>query len=887
MRLGPWGIVSTMARALALLVSVALPLLPGIAVSEDWWSLRPLEPVPEPRGFPPAWKPRNPIDAFVHARLAAANLEPSREADRRALIRRVTFDLTGLPPSPDQVEAFEKDSAPDAYERLVDRLLASPRYGERWARHWMDAAHFAETHGHDQDRIREHAWPYRDYLIESLNGDKPYARFVEEQVAADVIYPEDPGAIPALGFLAAGPWDESSLRDIREDTLDRQIGRYLDRDDIVTTVMQTFASVTVQCARCHDHKFDPVSQGEYYALQAVFAGVDRANRRYDADPATSDRRRRIRSRLGEIEKEANGAAAAPGARETIAAWERGLPGDEAWRVIAPETLVSSAGSILAHAPDGSITAGGPRPEADTYTIAALSPLPTITAIRLEALADDGLPSRGPGRTDHGNFHLSEIRALIGEGGAKPRALKLRGASSDFDQDGWTAAHAVDGNANTAWGIHPKEGRYHTAVFELEEKVSPPSGARLTLVLEQVHGRGHVLGRFRLSVTGIEPASRAAALPEGIREALAASPEARTESQVAALLAYRERTALLEELASLGPERLVYAAASDFDPDGAHRPAGKPRAVHVLERGEITKPLEEAAPGALACVTTIPSRFEIGGSQPEGARRAGLARWLTHRENPLVWRSIVNRVWHHHFGRMGGKPTHPELLDWLAVRFRDGGGSLKELHRLIVTSATYRQSSAASPGALVIDPENRLLSRRRLERLDAECVRDTLLAISGRLDLRMGGPSDRQFDLQPGLHVTPRIDYSKLDLDSDAARRRSVYRFLFRTLPDPFMDAFDCPAGDQLVAARTPSVTVQGALALWNASFVNRQCEHLAARLETMSSTVEGRIDAALRLALGRGGTREEAEMLSEHAERHGLASACRVIINLNEFLFVE
>jgi len=237
--------------------------------------------------------------------------------------------------------------------------------------------------------------------------------------------------------------------------------------------------------------------------------------------------------------------------------------------------------------------------------------------------------------------------------------------------------------------------------------------------------------------------------------------------------------------------------------------------------------------------------------------------------------------------MGGTPSHPELLDWLAIRFRDGGGSLKELHRLIVGSATYRQASSATPEALAIDPENRLLSRRRLERLDAECVHDALLEISGRLDLRMGGPSDRQFDLQPGLHVTPRIDYSKLDPDSDLARRRSVYRFLFRTLPDPFMDALDCPAGDQLTAARTPGVTVQGALALWNSSFVNRQCEHLASRIETMSPTVEGRIDAALRLALGRRGEREEVAMLSAHAERHGLASACRIIVNSNEFLFVE
>ena len=262
---------------LAAFISIA-----ALAVAEDaaqekqnWWAFQPIAHAAVPKVDP---QPSNSIDAFVRAKLAENGLAPSAETDARTLIRRVTFDLTGLPPTPEEMEAFVANHDPGAFEKLVDRLLASPRHGERWARHWMDAAHFAETHGNDQDRIREHAWPYRDYLIAAFNADKPYTRFVEEQVAGDVVFPDDPQATVALGFLAAGPWDESSLRDIREDTRDRQIARYLDRDDMLTTVMATFTSTTVHCARCHDHKFDPIPQRDYYALQAVFAGVDRANR---------------------------------------------------------------------------------------------------------------------------------------------------------------------------------------------------------------------------------------------------------------------------------------------------------------------------------------------------------------------------------------------------------------------------------------------------------------------------------------------------------------------------------------------------------------------------------------------------------------------------------
>ncbi len=852
------------------------------------------------------------------------------------------------------MRAFLADSSPDAYEQAVDRLLASPRYGERWARHWMDAAHFAETHGHDQDRIRTNAWPYRDYLIASFNNDKPYPRFVQEQVAGDVLFPDDPQAVIALGFIAAGPWDESSLRDIREDTIDRQIGRYLDRDDMVTTVMQTFTSTTVQCARCHDHKFDPIPQRDYYALQAVFAGVDRANRIYDAAPAVHRRRQALLQFGKRVERGDRDLLLAADTQAEIAAWEHERARSRVeWKLLEPRTFVSAGGTTLTLQADGSLLAGGSRPERDTYTITADVPLSTLTALRLEVMTDPSLPKNGPGRQDNGNLHLSEFQALLFEPGAtQARELPLVNATADFNQTGWTIEQALDRNEKTAWGVHPAEGGAHQAVFQLNQPLAIPAGAMLAVVLKQLHGEGHLIGRARLSVTDVQPPSRARVLPVEAERILATPAPQRSDDQRRALAAFHLKEKISAELAALPKPSWVYAAANDFEPDGGLKPAGAPRLVQLLKRGDINKPLEPASAGALTCVAALPARFDLAEASDEGARRAALAQWLAHPNNPLTWRSAVNRVWHHHFGRglvdtpndfgkMGGKPSHPVLLDWLAVWFRDEArGSLKRLHRLIVTSATYRQCSTppaadvkrlqsepasneeadappsennvlTPPGSAAqrragarssnqnldlltraatarqIDADNRLLWRMNRARLDAEQVRDTLLRISDCLDFRMGGPGDMQFDLQPGIHVTPKVDYAKFDVASPAARRRSVYRFLFRTLPDPFMDALDCPAGDQLTPSRSVSVTVQQALAMWNNVFVAYYGERFAARLESERRTSEDRVTLACELALNRPPTPEEIGELTAYAEKHGFANLCRLILNSNEFMFVN
>jgi hypothetical protein len=780
----------------------------------------------------------------------------------------------------------------------VDRLLASPRYGERWARLWMDAAHFAETHGHDQDRIRTNAWPYRDYLIQSFNHDTPYAQFVQEQIAGDTLFPEDPQAIVAMGFLAAGPWDESSLRDIREDTVDRQVARYLDRDDIVSTVMQTFTSTTVQCARCHDHKFDPISQRDYYSLQAVFATTDKADRYYDPEPAVHRRRHELLALQKRIAQSDHALLLSDSTVREVIAWETHRKHVAIWKILEPEIFVSANGATLTRQPDGSLFASGANPERDIYTITVPVGLSRLTAIRLEVMADDRLPKHGPGRQpDNGNLHLSEIQAQIFVPGAdSPRALVLTNATADFNQDGWTIHHALDGDEKTAWGVHPLEGESHQAIFELAEPLETvPRGAKLVLTLKQLHGGSHLIGRPRLAIT--DAALPLRILPTNLQSILQTPATARNEAHRLELAAYVLGERVSHDLSKLPRQSLVYAGASDFPADGGHKPAGMPREIRVLKRGEISRPGEVAAPGALACVAELPHEFTVNDATIEGLRRAALARWLTARDNPLTWRSIVNRMWYHHFGRglveslndfgqMGSTPSNPELLDWLAVWFRDAAsGSFKKLHRLLVTSATYRQATAGNPSA--DDPENHLLPRMNRSRLDAEQVRDAILLMSGRLDLRMGGPSDQQFDLQPGIHVTPKVDYTRFDVDAEAGHRRSVYRFLFRTLPDPLMEALDCPAGDQLAPMRNTSITIQQALALWNSAFTVRYAEHFANRLEGCAPDLQGRLIAACEWTWGRPPDKDEARELSDYAQRHGLANLCRVLFNSNEFMFVN
>ena len=889
------------------------------SVNDDrWWSIRPLVQLtpPAPDRSATSFAITNPIDRFVLAELIAQGLESSPAADRRTLIRRIYFDLLGLPPTTEEVAEFCADPRPDAYELLVDRLLASPHFGERWARHWMDVVHYAESHGHDQDRPRPTAWPYRDYLIRSFNDDKPYSQFVAEQIAGDVLSPDDPQAVIATGFLATGPWDESSLQSIQDDTDDRRIAQYLDRDDMVTTVMSTFVSTTVHCARCHDHFFDPITQADYYALQAVFAGVDKGERTYDADPEIGRRRNSLWAELTRLRGLKGQTAAlllSTAAQELAANWEaKQAATPSIWQTLEPQEFKSAEGSTLTKLPDGSVLSGERRPEKETYTLTFHTSLRGITALRLEVLTDDSLSKRGPGRQDNGNFHLSEFKVFATATGqllatdAKP--LPLKNPRADFNQEGWTIAHTIDGNPATAWGIHPRVGENHRAIYEFAQPLAIDGAAVLTVVLEQLHGGGHLIGRPRISVTTATDslALDGELVPAEINALLKKPAAQRSDLERAELARYVRQSQVERDLVALPAPQMIFAASGEMKSDALTAPGKRPvRMVHLLTRGDIKQAKAVAQAGSLTCVEGLVARFDLANDADEAVRRAALADWLTDRRNVLTWRSIANRIWHHHFGRglcdtpndlgqMGSKPTHPELLDWLAMEVIGGASSeisnlksLKRLHRLIVTSATYRQSSQVNERNVAIDQDNRFLWRMNRTRLDAESLRDALIATTGTLNRQMGGESAKQFIQTPGIHVTPNVDYATFEPDRPENGRRSVYRFIFRTLPDPLMETLDVADSSQLTAVRNSSVTALQALALLNNPFVVRQSEHLASRAAQTSGDAEHQIIAAFRLALQRDPTNRERVVLNDYSRQHGLNNACRMLLNSSEFLFVD
>ena len=879
----------------SLLILCALLPSPLVAApAGTHWSLRPLVSPAVPGGA------ANPIDAFIRAKLAEKGLTPAPPADPRTLIRRISWDLTGLPPSPEEADAFATACAGGGLDGqvsiLVDRLLASPRYGERWARHWFDTIHFADSHGYEHDIARENAWRYRDYVIAALNSDTVYPRFIREQLAADSFYPDEPQLTPALGFLGAGLFDMSAYI-TTVDMFD-----YIDRDDLVTQTMAAFTSTTANCARCHAHKFDPISQEDYYALQAVFAGVVKGDVTYDEDASVHRDRLRWTALREAAQKKDAAVLLAPENDSIVRAWldqpERGVR----WLPLAAESLVSAGGATLTCGADGVILAGGARPDKDTYTFTGKPGLQEITALRLDVLAHDSLPMRGPGRMDNGNFHLSEIQVLLHEPGQpSPRPVKISRATADFDQAGWDISKSLDGNIATAWGIHPAVGQSHQAVFEFAEKLAAPAGSRLEVVLLQQHGGGHLIGALTLSVTS-HPAPRSTVQPAEVEAALAVPADQRTPAHRLAIAAHALKLAADSGMGNLPPQARVFAAAPSVgivsgDPVSAPKTLPEPKVVRVLDRGEFDKPGAVAVPGALSALTHMPGRFALKNPQHEAERRAALAEWIAHPGNVLTWRSVVNRVWHYHFGRglcdtpsdfgkMGGVPSHPELLDWLAVWFRDEAkGSLKQLHRLIVTSETYRQRSLAEDSGL--DADNRLLWRQNRHRLDAVSFRDFTLALSGRLDLTMGGPAIEHFSKTKGPQNTPSLDYASYDWNKPGAARRSVYRFVWRGIADPLMEALDFPDLGLLSPVRSFSASPLQALALYNNSFVLFHSQAFASRVEKEAAMPAAQITRAVRLALLRDPTAEELNDFTAYAAQHGMASLCRLLLNSSEFLFVE
>lgn len=884
---------------------------------ETWWSFTPLESVAVPGVAPNRRRSiRNDIDAFILAKLEEQGLAPSPPADRRTLLRRLSIDLIGLLPTPAELEAFLEDRAPGAYERQAERLLASPHYGERWARHWLDVVHYADTHGYDKDKRRPHAWPYRDYVIRSFNQDKPYGRFVEEQLAGDLLDAHGGDGIPATGFIVAGPWDFVGHVELAEGTLDKKIVRNLDRDDMVTTAMSTFTSLTVHCARCHDHKFDPIDQRDYYGLQAVFAGVERANRDYDPDPALAARRAELTGRVDRLESQ----------EAELLALVESLTGP---RVVELEQELESARALILTLAQNAPTArtlgyhsaiasssqvskwvqvdlGTPLPIATVHLVGAHvvygghdgPGFGFVPRFRVEVSNDpefaDGVVVVSDWTGTEFPHPGDEPRTFTAEPSTSGRfvrvtATQLWERTQDFIfalgelavmSEGSNVAlgrpvTALDSiEAAGSWGReYLVDGVFGTSSFaEVESlRTAEPNADRDDPFAG--HARSRDLARELESLQG---------------ELRAARLELADESTLSALeVTGRVLTRARAEVAGLPAPSKVYAAAPV---------ASGPRPVRLLLRGDESEPGVEVAPHAVAAVPGPDAEFDLADPGDEAQRRLALARWITHRDNPLTWRSIANRIWYHHFGRglvstpndfghMGELPTHPELLDWLAFRIRDGDQSIKDLHRLIVTSATYRQVSASRAEGESVDSGNRFLWRMNRRRLDADAIRDAMLFVSGELDMTMHGPGFDTFAFEDD--ESPRYLYERHEPDDPAALRRSVYRFIVRSVPDPFMEAFDCADPSVSVPVRGETTTALQALALLNDPFVLRRAEHFAERVSLQEPETSARIVAAWELALNRSPSPTELARAEAHAEQYGLSALCRVILNTSEFVFID
>jgi hypothetical protein len=871
---------------------------------DSWWSLSALlrPEVPEARG--PSGN-RNPIDAFIRSRLDADGLSPAPEADRLTLIRRATYDLTGLPPTPEEVNSFLNDPGPGAFERVVERLLDSPRYGERRARHWLDLVHFADTHGYDKDKRRPNAWPYRDYVIRSFNEDLPYARFIREQLAGDVLFPGDPDGVIATGFVAAGPWDFVGHVELREGTVDKMKTRLIDRDDMLANAMSTFGSLTVHCARCHDHKFDPIPQEDYYRLQAVFAGVERGDRPFDSVEERDrrleleGRRSKVADRLEAVNRQIDQLTRADRDRIDAEFAEQLLAIDETPRPTLPQPSPTNGyHSAIAQAPDTTkwvqFDLGRSVPISAVYLIPARPvDFPDTPGFgfpprfRVELTTDDPGFSNPevltPSSSDvYKNTGDVAVRVAPGDGtGRMARhvritATKLWERSNDY-------AFALGEVMIISGGRNVARGAKVSALDSIESgrwgRSHLVDGADSRHLLADLDDPGTVAAIDRRAQL-LESARRAHASQwERIRSSRIAPETIEAKEEAEAELA-----AISRAIADLPGPSMVYAALPR-----------EPRPIHLLNRGEVGQPGEEVGPGTLSCVPGLAPGFEA--SDDEGSRRAALADWIAHPDNPLTWRSIVNRAWQlrfgtglvdtpSDFGRNGALPTHPELLDWLAVEFRDSGGSLKALDRLILTSATYRQSSEHDEADARIDGGNRLLWRQNRRRLEAEEIRDAALFVSGVLDESMGGPGFDLFGFKDDH--SPIYDHDDPAwIDPPEGRRRTIYRFAVRSVPNPFLECLDGADPNINVPVRSETITALQSLALLNDPFMIARAEDLSSRVAALAGNDDGRIDHVYRLALGRQPDEEERSALAGYASQHGLAAACRLVLNMNEFVFID
>ena len=874
----------------------------------DHWAWQPIKAVTPPTGS-------HPIDAFLNAKLAANGLAMSPEADRRTLVRRLSFDLLGLPPTPEAVESFVNDRDPQAYEKLVDQLLDSPHFGERWARHWLDIAHYADTHGFERDQRRDNAWRYRDWVIRALNSDKPYDDFLRDQIAGDVLRPDDPEAVIATGFLAAGPWDFVGQAETPSPVLKR-LARADDLDDMVTQVMTAACGVTINCARCHDHKLDPILQREYYSLWAVFAGVKRGERDISAAEVRdiAARKQTLNAELQQVRREQARRAGKHFDLADIVGGGDGLGTGKLGEGIDPVTgnpqsakrgfLEGAKPNVFAKStvkfvdgvvipdlnPEGTVISSTglkvmkpPRTSGHVWDAIRFGPVNSQFSTKL-----DGVDYAADGHTLlslHANVAITFDLAALREAGASAE-MKFTATAGYFGQtpkNGASFFVYIDGElkANQK-NIGRDDGGFLVEVLL-------PAAARFLTLMSTDGGNG--IGHDQICFA--DP-WLVAAQPTTLSE--------EDKAEVARL--QQRRTELEKQLASLPAPSKVYAALTETPPP-----------IKLLKRGDPEQLGEDVSPASIACVTGL--KPELGTAETsEGDRRKAFAEWVASPANPLTRRVIVNRLWHYHFGAglvetpsdfgLGGSlPSHPELLDWLADKLLAERWSLKAVHRLICTSAAYRQQSAVdgrgskvdgnrktalpSPSTIhnqpsTIDTNNRLLWRMNPRRLDAESLRDAVLATSGKLNRTMSGPGYRDFEYQEEYAPV----YKYITPDSPELWRRSVYRFVVRTTTHQFLTTLDCPSPANMVPARNTTTTALQSLALLNNDFMLRQSGYFADRVQAEAGDdPTAQVTRAFQLAFGRKPTDTEATAAESLVRSRGLPQLCRMLLNANEFVYVD
>ena len=887
------------------------------------WAFTRLLPAKPPAVKDQAWA-KTPVDRFILSQLEGKGIVPVASASRSQLVRRATYDLTGLPPTPEEIDAFLKDceaaggsadAVPQAaFEKLVDRLLASERYGERWARHWLDIVRYAESGGYEFDGNRNGAFHYRDFVIKALNDDMPYDEFLRLQLAGDLIKPGDYWSTAASGFMVAGPYPGQTTAKTLE------IIRYDHLDDMIATMGSSMLGLSLACTRCHEHKYDPIAQDDYYKLIAAFSKTDSVEAKVDPKPEIYAKA-----------KAAFDAAHAPLAAAQEKYEKEQLPGKlAAWfaaRAAKDAAPQAPAGWLVLDAAlgdkkparkldDGSLLIEGKPGKTETYTITAQTWQRGINAIRIEAMPDAALPKSGPGRAADAGFALSEMTVTatpLKQGSKdKPVQAKLKPVAASIEAADGKLAAAVDGDAKTGWSVPGIgiEGKRVAAVFQSEQVLGFEGGATLTIVLK-FERDGQSIGRPRVAIASTPGAVSVAAAslddpgkPQREAELLAVL------APIAGQLNGENRATVLRWFRAIDGEANAIYAAVEASSAKAPQPnlvgvfAASERngtKVHFLIRGEVDRKGPAAVPGYVDVLTQssdgaarwLGKDGKDSKSSPAAHPRIALGRWMTDSDagaGHLAARVIVNRLWQHHFGRgivatpndfgaQGESATHPELLDFLAGELIRGGWRLKPVHKLIMLSAVYQLGNGVNDAGLKHDPTNKLFWRRAPRRLEAEAIRDAVLAVGGTLDTTMYGDGP-------------------LDANSN---RRSVYLKVKRSQHVPMMQIFDAPEAIQSLGVRTTTTVATQALTMMNSPLVRSRAVSLAKRIKPATPDKLGEsIEQAYRITLGRKPAATELQRMTAfagaQAQSYGNAAAgldlamadvCQLLICSNEFVYVD